>query len=319
MGFLALKSKLGTKGARIASQRLQVIVVFLGLCLLAASLPGVQFAPTDWSGLERAAALGSLVQPAKEFLRNVGVFLLVFAPLSGAFLLLALIRRPRRRKKKDDDFVVTFVPQRPWALLLLALFWLCLGVGVWWLWQSGIGDELVSPRSIPSEMPVEIPPLSSSVPVESPLPESPEILLPWVGYLLSAGALLFAAGLIWRKRGKPLEEESLETIEMKQAAAEAIADLNKGKELSDVILRCYRDMYRILESRVWNSQSATAREFAEHLAKVGVSAPEVASLTTLFETVRYGRRLAGPTEKKDALAALEAIRCQYGKNEGDAI
>lgn len=96
-------------------------------------------------------------------------------------------------------------------------------------------------------------------------------------------------------------------------AAQAVSDLEKGEELSDIVLRCYREMCRILGRKVVLRREMTAREFVRQLDHVGVRGEEIASLTRLFERVRYGRLESGPAERAEAIALLKAIEIRYGK------
>jgi hypothetical protein len=134
---------------------------------------------------------------------------------------------------------------------------------------------------------------------------------------LVAGLLILLALGAWRilkGRYKPGETE---LPGVSQIAARAAADLERGAELSDIVLRCYREMCEILSRKVRPSGEMTAREFAQQLRQEGVHEQEVTKLTSLFEHVRYGRYATGPEERKEAIEALKAIEEQYGRSQNE--
>ena len=88
-----------------------------------------------------------------------------------------------------------------------------------------------------------------------------------------------------------------------------------GGDLRDAVLRCYRDMSRVLGERqgLARAQSATPREFEAQLAAAGLRDEHIRRLTRLFERVRYGARRADAGEEREALACLTAIVQAYGR------
>lgn len=130
---------------------------------------------------------------------------------------------------------------------------------------------------------------------------------------MAIGLLAGLSLLVWRGlRGRPSIEEP-EVPDLARIVARAVTDLEKGGKLSDVVLRCYRDMCAILGRKVALREEMTAREFAQRLQQAGVGGGEVLRLTDLFERVRYGRHMAGPDERAEAIVLLQAIENQYGK------
>jgi len=139
-----------------------------------------------------------------------------------------------------------------------------------------------------------------------------------VEYLLAIGFLSGLSFLVWRGlRRRPSLEEP-EMPDLGGIVARAVMDLEKGGELSDVVLRCYRDMCGILGRKVALRKEMTAREFAQKLQQAGVGEAEVLKLTDLFERVRYGRHAASPDERAEAVALLQAIETHYGKVADEA-
>jgi hypothetical protein len=106
--------------------------------------------------------------------------------------------------------------------------------------------------------------------------------------------------------------------ELAALAGAAAGELEAGGSLRDVVLRCYRDMSRLLSEReaVPFTQAMTAREFEARLYAIGVRHEHIARLSRLFEFVRYGGRVSGPKEVAEAIACLEAIEAAYGTDGG---
>ena len=107
---------------------------------------------------------------------------------------------------------------------------------------------------------------------------------------------------------------------MDHVLARAVSDLQQGRELSDVILRCYRDMYQVLSGKVSAPHRLTAREFVRQLQRAGVREREVQRLTSLFERVRYGRLESDPRQRAEAVELLNTIVSRYAREteEGNA-
>jgi hypothetical protein len=79
------------------------------------------------------------------------------------------------------------------------------------------------------------------------------------------------------------------------------------------VLRCYREMSQILSEQrgVARPRDMTPREFEQQLATVGLRDEHIRRLTRLFERVRYGARLAGEHEEREAVDCLSAIARAY--------
>jgi hypothetical protein len=134
-----------------------------------------------------------------------------------------------------------------------------------------------------------------------------------VEYILAISLLAGLGWVAWRNRLGRAPKDKPEAIDLGGIVAPAVMDLEKGGELSDVVLRCYRDMCAILGRKVALRKEMTAREFAQGLQQAGVGEKEVLRLTNLFERVRYGRHKANPDERVEAITLLQAIESQYGK------
>lgn len=134
----------------------------------------------------------------------------------------------------------------------------------------------------------------------------------WLIFAASlAVALLILAplvGIVWflwqRRRWRQTGLERLA-----EEAQAALAAIQSGADLRNVIVRCYVEMARIVrEQRGIRRESArTVTEFAEELERAGLPGEDVRRLTRLFENVRYGAKLTGEDEEREAVAALASI------------
>jgi hypothetical protein len=98
----------------------------------------------------------------------------------------------------------------------------------------------------------------------------------------------------------------------------AVNALQAGKDLRNVILRCYFQMAATLqeEQGLERSPDMTVREFEAILAQMGYPAPPVQQLTTLFEKIRYGEKEIGAQDEAAALESLNAI-IQFARQDGE--
>ncbi len=113
---------------------------------------------------------------------------------------------------------------------------------------------------------------------------------------------------IWRRsRERLLLKEPLKRVERQaQAALDAI---RAGGDLSEAILRCYRQMIETLKEYrgIYRDEDMTPHEFELFLEKHGVPGDPVHQLTRLFEEVRYGAARPGRKDEQVAIASLSAI------------
>jgi len=122
--------------------------------------------------------------------------------------------------------------------------------------------------------------------------------------------------LLWRKLapywGRSRERDTADDLsELVDTVASAADEIQLGGDPRAAVLRCYRDMVRILcQRRTVQHAYLTARELAGALRAAGFTTQHVDQLTEIFELVRYGHRSAQPLAKR-AIACLEAIREAY--------
>ena len=110
---------------------------------------------------------------------------------------------------------------------------------------------------------------------------------------------------IWR-RTHPKE---LPLARIGREAGQALADLQVGLDLRDIVIRCYYEMGKVLneERGIRRNTAMTPQEFAFELEKQGLPGGPVRQLTGLFEDVRYGNKTPGEREQQLATSSLSAI------------
>ena len=128
--------------------------------------------------------------------------------------------------------------------------------------------------------------------------------------LLLAALLIGAIWFVWR-RSRPPQSPLAQLADEAQAALD---ELQAGGDMADAVLRCYREMSRVLSEQrgVARARDATAREFERQLAAAGLRDEHIQQLTRLFERVRYGPRQASAREELEAADCLRAIVRAYG-------
>jgi hypothetical protein len=124
--------------------------------------------------------------------------------------------------------------------------------------------------------------------------------IPIVAILLSA--IWLVRNLARRPVTNPLEQ-------LAEEAQEAIEAIQSGADLKDTVMRCYRDMSRMLAERrgIQRQDAMTPREFEDHLREAGLPDAHIQRLTRLFEKVRYGAKVPDEEDERQAIACLSAI------------
>jgi uncharacterized membrane protein len=115
-------------------------------------------------------------------------------------------------------------------------------------------------------------------------------------------------GILWyvyrrrRQRANPLEK-------LAQEAQDALDALHAGRPWKDTVRRCYFEMSRVLRDQqgISRDKTMTTREFERHLVEAGLPREHVRGLTRLFEEVRYGAKVAGEPQEREAITCLTAI------------
>ena len=143
-----------------------------------------------------------------------------------------------------------------------------------------------------------------------PLPPFIAQPAPWLVALVSlALATLLIAGIwyFWR-RSRPVASP-ITTL-----AQAAIASIQAGGDVQSVVLRCYLEMIEVLGQQrgIERERAMTPREFAQHLAALGVHDKHIQQLTRLFESARYGAQPPSAHDERAAVECLTAIVHAYG-------
>lgn len=297
---------------KVNSHRIYIIFTIFSLWTLAIVLPNIKFLPADWEFMQKELVSK---RSALELLGQALIILLniSLAGLFGVFIWKILIKK--KRKKEPVQEIYREPIKAPWFIyVFIILFFGALGGGLWHFSRQGLFvEERMMNHSYLD--------LSQENAAQIFSEESRPSKLEWTGFKESRigqyfliSSLIIALGwviLFWLIKRSPVREGPEPNIP--GIAARAVLDLEKGTDLTDVILRCYRDMCVILQQKTTLRPEMTAREFAQHLQEAGIRVEEVRRLTSLFEKVRYGRWVASTEERTEALSLLQAIRTQYGK------
>lgn len=149
------------------------------------------------------------------------------------------------------------------------------------------------------------------------LPPLPEIVASppaWLTAVVTLGLALLivgAIGLVWR-RLRNLKSDA--RSELVGAAEQALADLDRGVDVRDAVLRYYADMILHFgaDRKLRRREGMTPREFGTHLATMGIDDEHIHRLTRLFESVRYGGQASDEPMAREARSCLGSIVSTYG-------
>ena len=125
--------------------------------------------------------------------------------------------------------------------------------------------------------------------------------------IVGLGAAVIAFAVAKRKPPSPMQQLAVE-------AQQAIDELQAGGGLEETIMRCYRDMCKVVQDRrgLQRDAAMTPGEFEQALRAGGLPREAVHQLTHLFEEVRYGAKQAGERERRQAIDSLSAIVAACG-------
>lgn len=148
------------------------------------------------------------------------------------------------------------------------------------------------------------------LPEPPPFVEEPPAWLYWLVDVIVVLAFIFFVWYVWRRLRPAPDSQSL----LVEEAASALAELEAGGDLRDVVLRCYMQMSEVLKQshRVERRQTMTPREFEVQLAAAGLRDEHIHRLTRLFEGVRYGTQSGTGKAAQEASECLQAIVQSYG-------
>jgi hypothetical protein len=282
--------------AMISRERTWLLLLFavalVALVLLSSGLEDLEFAPGHLSLLresEEAADVGASGQlPARSELaellfRGLGLLVLLLLPFSIAYVIIS----PHARKR---------------VLRSLALL----------LW---IMAAFVVLRNKPELLEQLRPETQFGAPVDDSLMPTVEFAPAPPAWLITVATIVFAillatgivaiAWYLWYQRRRPAPPLEM----LAEVAQRSLDALSQGAEPQDTVMRCYVQMSRILAEGpgMRREVAMTPREFERQLGAAGLPEKPVRALTRLFESVRYGAKLATEREERQALDALAAI------------
>ena len=138
----------------------------------------------------------------------------------------------------------------------------------------------------------------------SPLGKAPNILVIFIAFILVCLLVLLIVIILRRKKQNT---DTPYMIELE--AMNAINEIQNGKDLKDVIIRCYHKMCIALqdEQELMREESMTVEEFEKRIEEAGAPQKSVRQLTRLFEAVRYGNWNPGQVDKKNAIKCFNNI------------
>jgi len=277
---------------------LQIAIALAALLLLAAGISGLRFEPGQDLNLlalllgdgqlptappPQAIAAGGLnIQP---WIRTAFWLALIF---TGAYAIVS----PEARRR-----------------LFITLIFVLLILFIAEKYRDTLQEQ---PRETPVMEGIEALPgvAPAAIPEPPPFVTDPPLWLSWAVDVAVALAFLFFLWYLWRRlRPKP-DPQSL----LVEEAASALAELEAGGDLRDVVLRCYVQMSAVLKEnhRVERRQAMTPREFEVQLAGAGLRDEHIHRLTRLFEAVRYGTQSGTGKAAQEASDCLQAIVQSYG-------
>lgn len=274
---------------------LPLALLLIAVLALAAGLSSVQLAPAD----RFPAELFALSAPPPGQSLGGGQFLIDLARLAliglllmmPVYVLYALINRKRRRE------------------LILQM----IGLGIVVLLLSNVSQCARNAREAEDSAPATaMQPPPEALPAEASLPpfdpNAPDWLVLISSVVLSAAlvvtvSLVVAFGIARRRRRATALDQ------VAQQAEQAAAALEAGGEFRDIIIRCYREMSRVLQQErgIRRDAAMTPREFMAVLRGKGLPDEPVRQLTLAFEAARYGQAAATEQQERAAVDSLRAI------------
>ena len=262
------------------------------IILLAAGLSELEFSLGQTFSLEkepwdRSEPGEGTASPVLVFLLTLLWWLLDLTPLLLPFVVIYLIIS-REARKQLFRYLVTLL----WMLAFLA--WLRTRVDFLNRANAVQSPETLTPGE--AESVVEF----TSAPPQWMVFTSSLFLA-----VLIAAMLTGAVWLVWHRRRRP--ENPME--QLAREAQDALEALQAGSDLKNTVMRCYREMSRVLNAQrgIKRQQAMTPREFEKYLKETGLPGQHVQQLTRLFEGVRYGAKVPDEEKEHQAIACLTAI------------
>lgn len=138
-------------------------------------------------------------------------------------------------------------------------------------------------------------------------PQAPAWLVTGVAIILAGSVAGMVVFVLWVLSRRKLPAGIIENLS--QEAQATVDALEAGGNFKDIVVRCYARMSQVLreERGLAREMDMTPREFEQVLTRLGFPAEPVASLTRLFEEVRYGDIYPDQRATQQAIHSLSAI------------
>ena len=272
-------------------------VAVIAILALSSSLARLEFSPGEpfalGSGIAYQPPPGAVafeMSPTmRQILRVVLLLCLALVPFSNIYLIIS----PDARRKVLPNLII-------FGILLLLIY-------------------LIRQQAHPTDQTSVLSGMNLAPPAEmadGPKPAEfsgavPDWLAVVASFALATVVALLSVGLLWAflRRRRQRAEPPIALEELAQQAEEAAVAIQAGGDLRDTVIRCYREMSRVVrDSRgILRQQAMTPREFEDQLERAGLPRDPVRDLTRLFEEVRYGSKALGDWEGRRAIACLTTI------------
>lgn len=263
-------------------------LVIIGMLLLAASLPTLQFQPglpipgAESNETSSTGTAGSNPS-ADEFHWVLQLSLALGFTALVIVLVVSLVKKANYKK---------IIPVAAGLLILLCLFLLV--------------DQIQFSTPQYSSAPVQGIATQPSVTYEiAPIGQPPAELFQVVMVILIIGAAVLIFWLLYQVLRRQKREDRVAS-----EAGAALKAIESGVDLRNVIIRSYMQMLSIAEEEqgIVRVDSATPREFERVMTARGIPQVPLHQLTGLFEKVRYGSKPTDLQDEQSAIECLSAIR-----------
>ncbi|MFB6111613.1 MAG: DUF4129 domain-containing protein [Halobacteriaceae archaeon] len=169
---------------------------------------------------------------------------------------------------------------------------------------------------------IRVPGLGVTVPI--PVSDLP----PWLRYVVVGVGLLLVVGYVIRTARRPRRPEALDPVEPEsgglevdqevasaagRAAERLLADADADVE--NEVYRAWQEMTELVP--IDDPEASTPGEFAAAARRAGLPPADVATLTELFEAVRYGERPVTEARRTAVAEALQRVQAALETAEED--
>jgi hypothetical protein len=291
---------------KLIETRLAVIVFacvgLVALALLSAVLRDFSFQPTEPFSFNYFGGLPALPQSGTGLKTPIWKFILFGFLLLAIFATVMVLLDAEARKR-------VLLKIFRFAMTMLAI-WMLMN----YAYERGSLQQLLN--LVPANGAGQSSPGQTSTPEYVPPQISPWLVLA-VSFAIGL-ALILLGWFIYSRRSKPRLFNPVD--EIAGIAREALTGLQPDRdwrEWNEAIVRAYLRMSEVVtaERGLIRQPATTPTEFARRMARSGLPAEAVVTLTHLFEGVRYGAKNASMQDRDQAAAALSAILRACGVNQ----